>query len=235
MGFGSCHLLFALPPLFAHQGTQPENFVIFFCQCVVHELRLERWTCFVWESDVLLKISNNSKTSNLVFNPVQRRPPLVDRSRLYHMCTRWTLDDDIQSVANRLLDTDSLPFWWPQFLESETLEEGNQFAENRLVRVLTKGWLPYKLRFCFRVVEVHYPDYFRLRADGDFEGVGEGRLQQAGHSTIIDFDWNIRVHNRLLYYCSMFFKPLFTHNHRWLMAQGEQVYHRNIPHGPSEA
>lgn len=142
-------------------------------------------------------------------------------TRHYHLQTRWAVTGRIEDVSQVLLDTERLPIWWPQFLESETIELGGTMAQDRLVRVVTKGWLPYKLRFRFRMTDIRFPTFFRLHAEGDFEGVGCGRLRQQSEIAVVDFDWNIHVNKRLLYHWSILFKPLFIHNHRWLMARGQ--------------
>ncbi len=38
------------------------------------------------------------------------------------------------------------------------------------VRLLTKGKLPYTLKWQFEVVDVRHPHGFTIEADGDFEG-----------------------------------------------------------------
>lgn len=138
------------------------------------------------------------------------------------------MNGSIESVANILLDSASLPLWWPQFLESEVIEPGGEYAVGRLVRVVTRSWLPYKLRFKFRVTEVKYPTWFRLRSEGDFVGVGEGSLTSTGISTTVDFNWNIHVEKRLLFYGSCLLKPLFIHNHQWLMRRGQDCCQARI-------
>lgn len=94
-------------------------------------------------------------------------------------------------------------------------------ASGRKVRVVTKGFLPYWLRFQFRLTQVEYPSYFSLEARGDFKGRGQGWLSAAADQVSIHFDWQLQVGKPLLRRWSWLLKPLFIANHRWLMAQGQ--------------
>ena len=91
----------------------------------------------------------------------------------------------------------------------------------------TKGWLPYTLRWSFRVTERRHPDGFRLEAWGDFNG-GGWTFARDGPFTDIIYDWRIRPDKPLLRYLSFLFKPFFSANHRWAMARGEQSLQREL-------
>ncbi|HEV2687509.1 MAG TPA: hypothetical protein VGV35_03115, partial [Bryobacteraceae bacterium] len=90
------------------------------------------------------------------------------------------------------------------------------------VELHTKGWLPYTLRWSFRVTESRRPHGFSLDAWGDFEGHGIWTFTQSGPLVDIAYDWKIRAEKPLLRYLSFLLKPLFSVNHRWAMARGEE-------------
>ena len=149
----------------------------------------------------------------------------------YHIVTQWRIPGTPEEVADSFLRLAELSEWWPQFLAVNTLEAGDRNANGRRVKVITKGFLPYKLRFEFRLTHVEYPSYFSLQSQGDFNGCGRGWLSTEGEDVIVDFDWQIEVKKPLLRRWSWLLKPLFITNHRWLMAQGQAGLRRNFSVG----
>jgi hypothetical protein len=116
-------------------------------------------------------------------------------------------------VLDKPLD---LPRWWPSVYLQVTEPEPGVF------HLHTKGWLPYTLRWSFRVTERRHPHGFRLEAWGDFNGSGIWTFAPDGRFTDITYDWRIRADKPLLRYLSFLFKPFFSANHRWAMARGEE-------------
>jgi hypothetical protein len=90
----------------------------------------------------------------------------------------------------------------------------------KVVDLYTKGWLPYTLRWQFRVTETRYPNGFTLEAWGDFTGRGIWTFSQDGEWVDITYDWKIRADKPLLRDFSFIMKPIFSANHRWAMAKG---------------
>ena len=91
----------------------------------------------------------------------------------YVFLTRWRVEGTCGEVADVLGDPAALERWWPSvYLRVEELSPGDGRGVGRRVRLHTKGWLPYTLRWEFEVVESHYPHGFSLVASGDFEGRG---------------------------------------------------------------
>jgi hypothetical protein len=86
----------------------------------------------------------------------------------------------------------------------------------------TKGWLPYTLRWQFRVTEAQKPLGFSLEASGDFQGRGIWKFEQDDKWVNVTCDWKIHADKPLLRSPSWLFKPIFSANHRWAMAKGEE-------------
>ena len=140
----------------------------------------------------------------------------------YHFVTRWQVEGSIQEVSDILEDVDSLVRWWPSvYLYVKTLEPGDEINLGKVVGLYTKGWLPYTLRWQFRVTESNAPYGFALTASGDFDGEGVWTLEQAGPVGNVTYDWKIRAGKPLLRSLSFLLKPVFSANHRWAMAKGE--------------
>ena len=88
------------------------------------------------------------------------------------------------------------------------------------VELLTKGWLPYKLRWTAEVTRLVPPERIEISASGDFDGRGIWQLEAAGDLTRITFDWRVRADKPLQRLFSFVLKPLFKWNHHWAMLTG---------------
>ena len=149
--------------------------------------------------------------------------PGTSDTNQYHFISRWRVEGTCGEVADILGDPLALVQWWPSvYLAVEELAPARPDGTGRRVRLHTKGWLPYTIRWEFEVVDSRYPYGFTLVANGDFEGRGEWTFVQDGPLVDITYDWRISAEKPLLRNLSFVLKPLFEANHRWAMAQGEQ-------------
>jgi hypothetical protein len=140
----------------------------------------------------------------------------------YHFITEWHVEGTCGEVADVLGDPMGLARWWPSvYLAVEELEPPNASGTGRRVRLFTKGWLPYTLRWEFVVTQSRYPSGFTIEATGDFVGRGEWTFVQEGPTVKITYDWNILIEKPLLKFFTPVLRPVFEANHRWAMAQGE--------------
>jgi hypothetical protein len=141
----------------------------------------------------------------------------------YHFVTRWRVKGTCGEVADVLGEPDQLPRWWPAvYLAVEELAPPGPDGTGRKIRLLTKGWLPYTLRWDLVVVESNYPYGSTIEASGDFDGRGVWRFTQDGSHVDITYDWQVRATKPLLQNLSFLLRPIFAANHRWAMAQGEE-------------
>ena len=143
----------------------------------------------------------------------------------YHFITRWRIEgtlDEINNILNNALD---LPRWWPSvYLAVKILEPAapGSGGVGQVVGLYTKGWLPYPLKWNFKVPESRHLYGFTLVGEGDFVGRGIWTFEQEGNFVNIPYDWKIRADKPLLRNFSWLFKPIFSANHKWAMQQGEQ-------------
>jgi hypothetical protein len=150
-------------------------------------------------------------------------------SNEYHFLTRWRVRGTVEEVSDILGDAPGLARWWPSvYLDVRELEPGDDRGVGKVVSLHTRGWLPYTLRWQFRVVESRRPHGFSLEAWGDFVGRGVWTFEQRGPWVLIAYDWRIRADKPLLRYASFVLKPIFAANHRWAMAQGEKSLRREL-------
>ncbi|MGH7597078.1 MAG: SRPBCC family protein [bacterium] len=144
-------------------------------------------------------------------------------SNEYHFITHWRVAGTAEEVYDILSNATDLARWWPAvYLDVQVLNPGEKNGVGKIVSLYTKGWLPYTLRWQFRVTEVDRPAGFSLEAWGDFTGGGIWKLVQDGDSVNVTYDWKIRADKTLLRHLSWALKPIFAANHRWAMAKGEE-------------
>lgn len=140
----------------------------------------------------------------------------------YHFITHWRVQGSLEEVTEIISDAEDLVRWWPSvYLDVQEMEAGDATGLGKVVSLYTKGWLPYTLRWQFRVSEVR-ADGFTLEAFGDFVGRGIWTFEQQGDWVAIRYDWRIRADKPLLRYLSFIFKPIFAANHHWSMDRGEE-------------
>jgi hypothetical protein len=145
----------------------------------------------------------------------------------YQFLTVWRVAGTPEDVAAILGDASSLPRWWPSVYlavepEGRTPESGLGPGIPSPVRLHTKGWLPYTLRWTLTVTEPVTRRGFALTASGDLNGTGRWTFEQDGPETVITYDWRVRAEKPVLRRLSWLLKPAFAANHRWAMARGQE-------------
>jgi hypothetical protein len=141
----------------------------------------------------------------------------------YHFVTRWRVAGSLEEVAAILEDASDLARWWPSvYLDVHVTDPGGPDGTGSEVTLDTKGWLPYTLRWHFRVTEQRRPHGFTLQARGDFVGRGVWTLTQDGPYVDVVYDWDVVAEKPLLRTLTPLLRPVFAANHRWAMAKGEE-------------
>jgi hypothetical protein len=141
----------------------------------------------------------------------------------YHFVDRWRVRGTAREVADILEDVTGYARWWPStYLEVTKDAEGAEHGVGQIGRVYAKGWLPYRIRFSYRVTEANPPHGFALDAWGDLTGRGVWRIEQDGDWVDVTYTWTVRSDKAILRYLSFLLKPVFRSNHVWTMRQGER-------------
>lgn len=159
-----------------------------------------------------------------------RRYDAVVGSNDYHFITTWQVPATPEEITEVLGNAPDLARWWPSvYLRVRELQPGDDQGIGKVVSLWTKGWLPYTLRWQFTVTESDPPSGFRLDAEGDFVGVGIWTLvperavdDPAGPMTAVTYDWTVIAEKGVLRRMSVVMKPIFSANHHWAMARGEE-------------
>src|SRR5690242_4644485 len=143
-------------------------------------------------------------------------------SNEYHFITHWHVQSTVREVMEVLGDAKDLSRWWPSvYLDVKQLKAGDEHGVGSEISLYTKGYLPYTLRWDFRVAEVTL-GHMLIEAKGDFVGRGIWTLTQDGDWVNIMYDWKISAEKPFLKMWSFALKPFFKANHIWAMRQGEQ-------------
>jgi hypothetical protein len=141
----------------------------------------------------------------------------------YHFLSRWGVVGTVEEVSRILEKPEDLSRWWPSvYLEAQRLASGDERGVGSVVRVVTKGFLPYTLSWQLRVVESRHPFGFTIETVGDFVGRGIWTFEPEGAWVDITFDWRIAVEKPGVKQLSPLLKPVFAANHRWAMRRGEE-------------
>jgi hypothetical protein len=141
----------------------------------------------------------------------------------YRFVTRWRVEGTPDEVYRIIEDATDFVRWWPAvWLHAEVTAPGDDRGIGKTVRVTSKGWLPYILRWTARTLEKEFPRRIVLQASGDFEGEGRWSFQADGPMTDVEYVWTIDARKPLLRYLSFLLRPIFAANHGWAMARGEE-------------
>jgi hypothetical protein len=144
----------------------------------------------------------------------------------YHFITKWRVESTCEEISDILGgEAADLSRWWPSvYLGVKILEPGDpeKMGLGKVVDLYTKGWLPYTLRWSFKVIDIRHPHGFTIQAFGDFVGRGIWTFEQDGNYVNITYDWKIRADKPLLRTFSFMLKPIFRANHLWAMKMGEK-------------
>jgi hypothetical protein len=141
----------------------------------------------------------------------------------YHFITNWRVEGTLREINEILGNGPDLVRWWPSvYLEVKQVQQGDSNGIGAEIDLYTKGWLPYTLRWKARNIETHHPHGWTLQATGDFDGRGIWTFEQDGAFVNLAYDWKLRADKPLLRNLSFIMKPLFSANHRWAMAKGEE-------------
>ena len=141
----------------------------------------------------------------------------------YCFLTQWRVRGSLVQVYDLITDAQSYLRWWPQvYLEVEPVIPPGKHGLGASFNLHTRGRLPYTLRWTARIIDTRFPNGLTITATGDFVGRGIWSFEQEDASVRISFDWRLRAEKPLLKHLSFLLKPLFSANHRWAMARGEE-------------
>lgn len=136
----------------------------------------------------------------------------------YSFVTTWRVDAPARAVWDAL---QCLSLWWPG-MSSKCVTPSREGIGARHERI-TRGRLPYTLRYTITVTRFDPPRASTYDSEGDLVGQGSYVLTQMGDTTEIIFHWDVATRGFWMNVLAPLLKPLFAWNHDYVMAQGEQA------------
>ncbi|MBM3677839.1 MAG: hypothetical protein FJW96_08140 [Actinobacteria bacterium] len=140
----------------------------------------------------------------------------------YSFVDEWLVPASPEAVYALLSRPVRYPEWWGDaFLRGEG-DEGPA-APGKRARLLTRGLLPYRLRWELVCLEAAPPTRLVSGITGDFEGEGIWTIAEApGGGTRAVLEWNVDVRKPLVRELTPLLRPLFAWNHGWAMRRGHE-------------
>lgn len=140
----------------------------------------------------------------------------------YRFLDRWFVPgvsaDELYDVVG---DMPGYPAWWGRAFLAVDGRPGPP-EPGRVCRVLSRGFLPYRIRWSTEVVAAERPHRIATRLSGDFEGEGEWRIRELDGGAEAVLDWRPQVTKPLVSRLTPLLRPLFRANHHWAMARGRE-------------
>jgi hypothetical protein len=135
----------------------------------------------------------------------------------YRFVTRWRVTAPAAKVWDAL---QCLSDWWPGMTVTRYLTPARDGVGARYER-LTRGKLPYSLRYTITVTRFDPPREMTYDSEGDLAGRGGYVLTEAGDTTEVVFTWDVQTTGRSMNLLAPLLKPLFAWNHNYVMAAGK--------------
>lgn len=141
----------------------------------------------------------------------------------YTFVDRWQAPGTLEEVTDVLRDAESFARWCPSvYLSVHLVEPGDDSGLGARADIVTRGRLPYTIRWQNRVTAVRHPYGYSFEATGQFEGRGQWILEPRDYGAEATLVWQVRPHIPVVEQTRFLLKPLFGWNHRWAMREGER-------------
>jgi hypothetical protein len=139
----------------------------------------------------------------------------------YRFVDRWFVGAPPGAAYDLVGDTLGYPRWWGDvFVAVEG--DGGPPRPGRHVKIVSRGFLPYRLRWEAEIVDADAPRRFSFTMTGDFVGSGSWSFEAVDGGTNAVFDFRPRVEKPGVKQLSPILKPVFRWNHSWAMKRGER-------------
>jgi hypothetical protein len=140
----------------------------------------------------------------------------------YRFVDEWFVPLPIDRAYEILGEPLQYPSWWPEAFPAAEGDAGPPEA-GKQVSVLSRGFLPYGLRWTLTTTVAERPTRIEARMTGDFVGTSTWTLteQEGGTRAVLDF--RPSVAKPLVRYLTPLLRPLFRANHAWAMRRGQEA------------
>lgn len=150
-------------------------------------------------------------------------------SARFHFVDHWKIVGTAEEAAGIFIRYDDAHKWWrSNFLKTEVVSEGDGDGVGRIVRIITKGFLPYCLRLMVGIVAVEHYSRYAIEFRGELKGRAIARIEQKGDEVEIEFESFLEPSKDIIRRAPRFIDPLFVSNHCHAMVNGEVSLQREI-------
>jgi hypothetical protein len=139
----------------------------------------------------------------------------------YSFVDEWLVLAPVEAVYRLLSCPRRYPEWWGDAFLAGDGDPGPA-APGKRARLVTRGWLPYRLRWELVCAEADAPGRLVSLISGDFDGVGIWTLAEVDGWTRAVLEWTVEVRKPLVRRLTPLLRPLFAWNHRWAMRRGRE-------------
>lgn len=140
----------------------------------------------------------------------------------FEFTTVWELPAPVERVWDELLDIDAWPTWWRGFERVDVVRTGDANGVGNVRDLVTRGRMPYRLRYRVEVVRVEPLRLIEARSTGDLEGFGRWTIEPTALGTRAVYLWRVRTTRRLLRALSPIARRPLTRNHDQVMEWGRE-------------
>ncbi|MAS96668.1 MAG: hypothetical protein CMO55_26050 [Verrucomicrobiales bacterium] len=147
------------------------------------------------------------------------------KEREYRIVSNWVLEGNSDHIFDMISSTEDISSWWPSvFLRSELVFPGDENLTGKVVRLHSKGWLPYTFQLMVRIDECQLPGRIIARTWGDLVGLVVISGRELGNDLVeVEIDWRVRIKTWVA-----FFAPILVANHRYAMRCGEKSFNAEL-------
>lgn len=150
-------------------------------------------------------------------------------NKSFRFHTTWKVKGTVGQVYDILSEPIDFVYWWPEvYLKVEEIKSGDEDGVGRIVKLLTKGKLPYTLNWQAECVDVEKPHHIVVEAEGDLEGRGVWCINQKDEIVEINYDWTVVANKPWMSLLSPILRKVFEANHNWAMKKGEEGLKRKL-------
>jgi hypothetical protein len=151
------------------------------------------------------------------------------KPRQFHIPTSWRVRGSVEEVYDVLSKPLEFVRWWPEvYLDVREIRPGDANGVGRIMKLQTKGWLPYRLNWQAEVLAIDKPRSMSVLARGDLDGRGEWRFAQDGEFVDVHYDWTVFVTQPWMVVLTPLLRPVFVANHLWAMRRGFEGLEREL-------
>lgn len=139
----------------------------------------------------------------------------------FKLVSRWSIPAPVESVWDQLRHTQDWPRWWPYVQEVSELRAGGRDGVGGVQRFVWRSRLPYRIVLVTRVTRIDRLRFIEAEVMGDLRGTGRWYLRPFQGTTLVRYEWRVRLHKPWMQRLAPCLRPVYVWNHNAVMRAGE--------------